>query len=280
MTYSVPSSWYDGLYIDRCEEKKSARSFSLTHNFYRAVLIVHGYAGYPGEMVSIARYLYSSFFDVYVPRLPGMGTSGEDFKASGLSDWLGVVDNALDELCLKYSEVYAFGHSMGCDLLALADNGRIKRAVMAAPAIKMKKPLNVRQLKELRKNNIVLDVPWQSDPEYNLSYDGAPEDDEYYGENYWSKLYPSQLLDLYDAMKKAQPLFDGNERYKILYGDQDALCSYSPTVLKNIVNKKKIKGGTHYLVYDKTRSAEQELLKESREFLDVRTPMGINIVTS
>lgn len=269
--YSVPSSWYYGLYRDRAEERRSSRSFTLSNNFYRAVLLVHGYAGYPGEMVSIAEYLYSAGFDCYVPRLPGMGTSGKDFSSSGLPDWLGLVENALSDLRLNYQKVYAVGHSMGCSLLALADGGSIDKAVMVAPPLRMKHPVRRALLKQLKMEGRIPSLPWQSDPSYHLHYDGAPCDDGYYGAQYWSHLYPAQMLDLYDAMSKAAPLFK-NPKYLNLYGSEDALCSYTPKVLGNFTNYKKIGKGTHYMPYDKAPEAEWEVLAESLKFLDERIP--------
>lgn len=271
MIYSVPSSWYYGLYRDRVGERRSSRSFTLSNNFYRAVLLVHGYAGYPGEMVSIAEYLYSAGFDCYVPRLPGMGTSGKDFSSSGLPDWLGLVENALSDLRLNYQKVYAVGHSMGCSLLALADGGSIDKAVMVAPPLRMKHPVRRALLKQLKMEGRIPSLPWQSDPSYHLHYDGAPCDDGYYGAQYWSHLYPAQMLDLYDAMSKAAPLFK-NPKYLNLYGSEDALCSYTPKVLGNFTNYKKIGKGTHYMPYDKAPEAEWEVLAESLKFLDERIP--------
>lgn len=272
MIYSVPTSWYYGLYRDKKSERSSGRSFTLSNNFYRAVLLVHGYAGYPGEMVSIADYLYSAGFDCYVPRLPGMGTSGEDFSNSGLSDWLGLVDNALSDLKMNYQKVYAVGHSMGCSLLALADSAIIDKAVMVAPPLKMKHPVKKTLLKELKADGRIPDVPWQSDPGFHLHYLGAPCDDEYYGAEYWSHLYPSQMLDLYDAMAKAAPLFK-RENYLNLYGSDDALCSYGPKVIENFTNYKKIAKGTHYMPYDRKESAEKQVLSETLKFLDEHPPM-------
>ena len=272
MIYSVPSSWYYGLYRDKARERRSGRSYTLSSNFYRAVLLVHGYAGYPGEMVSIAELLYSAGFDCYVPRLPGMGTSGEDFASSGLSDWLGLVENALSDLRLNYQKVYAVGHSMGASLLALADGGALDKAVMIAPPLKMKHPVRKSLLKELKKEHRILDLPWQTDPSYHLHYDGAPCDDEYYGAEYWSHLYPEQMLDLYDAMAKGAPLFK-NEKYLNLYGSEDALCSYTEKVLENFTNYKKIEKGTHYMPYDRSEDAERAVLSECLHFLDERPPL-------
>lgn len=277
MIYSVPSSWYYGLYRDKATERNSGRSFTLSNNFYRAVLLVHGYAGYPGEMVSIARYLYSSGYDCYVPRLPGMGTSGKDFEMSGLSDWLGLVENAIDDLKLNYQEVYAVGHSMGCSLIAIADkSNKLNKAVMVAPPLKMKHPLGRNFLKALKKEHKIPDVPWQGDPSYHLHYDGAPEDDEYYGREYWSHLYPVQMLDLYDAMEKARSLFR-KDNYLCLFGSSDALCSYGPTVLSNFTHYEKIKGGTHYLPYDRSEDAERTVLSRTLSFFGEKSDASASV---
>ena len=79
------------------------------------------------------------------------------------------------------------------------------------------------------------------------------------------------MLDLYDAMSKAAPLFK-NPKYMNLYGAEDALCSYTPKVLENFTNYKKIGKGTHYMPYDKAPEAEGEVLAESLKFLDERIP--------
>ncbi len=267
MIQSVPSAWYYSLYQDKTEARESAKSFTLSNDFMRACLLVHGYAGYPGELVSIANYLYTAGFDCYVPRLPGMGTSGEDFSKSGLSDWLSLVDNAITDLCLNYQEVYAVGHSMGCALIALADEGRLERAVMAAPAIKMKARISTRDLYKLKREKRILDLPWKSDASYRLHYENAPADDEYYGKEYWSHLYPSQMLDLYDLMERSRPAFS-SPRYKVLYGSKDEICSYTPALLKSMVNPVRIKDGTHYLYYDRSEISEMQAILETRNFLD------------
>ena len=181
---------------------------------------------------------------------------------------LGLVDNAIADLKLNYQNVYAVGHSMGCSLLALADrDNMLDKAVMIAPAVKMKHPLKKTLLKELKKEGRVLDIPWQSDPSYHLHYEGAPSDDEYYGVQYWSHLYPSQMLDLYNAMDKAAPLFK-KDSYLALYGKKDELCSYGPKSLEKFSNYYGIEEGTHYLPYDRSEAAERMVLSKTLSFLD------------
>ena len=48
-----------------------------------AVLLVHGYTGYPGELRSVADALYEAGHSVYAPRLPGHGTTRADFLQTG-----------------------------------------------------------------------------------------------------------------------------------------------------------------------------------------------------
>ena len=95
--YSIPQRWYGGLYHDRAEPCKAGRPFILAHSLRprRCILVVHGYTGYPGEVVRPARELYALGYDVYAPRLPGHGTSGADFVRTGMDDWLGLVLNAV-----------------------------------------------------------------------------------------------------------------------------------------------------------------------------------------
>ena len=92
-SFSVPSSWYDGLFKDNGNVVKASRPFTLLHKekSRKAVLLIHGFTGYPGEMVRPAEDLYLAGFDVFVPRLPGHGTTGKDFMKSGKEDWVGLL---------------------------------------------------------------------------------------------------------------------------------------------------------------------------------------------
>ena len=126
--------WYDGVYEDRKAPCRAGRSFTLQHKegSDTAVLLIHGYTGYPGELVRPAEDLYNLGFDIYAPRLPGHGTTGEDFAKTTRKDWVAVAVNAAKDLRSRYGTFYILGHSMGgaiaviaaiqsgCDRLALA----------------------------------------------------------------------------------------------------------------------------------------------------------------
>ena len=104
-----------------------------------AVLGIHGYGGYPGELALPAIRLHALGFTVYVPRLPGHGTSGSDFEKSSRKDWYRCVREAYMNLHADYDQVYVIGHSMGGILaLLLAFEFTIPRIILSAPAFKLK----------------------------------------------------------------------------------------------------------------------------------------------
>jgi carboxylesterase len=94
----------------------------------QAVLCIHGFGGYPGELALPARYLYEAGFDVPVPRLPGHGTSQKDFDRTDRFDWVGAACDGLADALKRYEHVHLLGHSMGggqscacSQLLSLSD---------------------------------------------------------------------------------------------------------------------------------------------------------------
>ena len=119
--YSVPNKWYKGLYKDQQPCRSAARPFSLIHEqpTKECWLLIHGYRGYPGELVRPAVDLYDAGFDVFVPRLPGHGTCGNDFIRSCGDDWIGVIRNGINDLKNRYDKVNLLGHSMGTSIAAV-----------------------------------------------------------------------------------------------------------------------------------------------------------------
>ena len=113
----------------------SARSIYLEGG-PKGVLILHGYASYPGEFRGLAETLHAEGFTVSVPRLPGHGTDRRDFLQSNRHDWLRkAVDSYLD-LTSTCESVYPAGLSMGGVLtLLLAAMFRPERVALMAPAV-------------------------------------------------------------------------------------------------------------------------------------------------
>ena len=63
---------------------KSALPLFLEGTNGKAVLVQHGFNGYPTEMYGLAHRLHDEGYTVVVPRLPGHATSLADFKKDKL----------------------------------------------------------------------------------------------------------------------------------------------------------------------------------------------------
>lgn len=267
--YSVDSSWYDGVYKDKNEPCVAARPFCLIHEEKsdRAILCIHGYTGYPGELVRPARDLYEAGFDIYAPRLPGHGTTGDDFLKVRYEDLIGVVVAAAKSLVEEYKEVSILGHSMGGGLVLIAADKvpEIKRVAVAGPGIvedKSKLPAKLPVMKAISLVKKRLPNKWQPDPEYVMYYENAPADDLYLGKEYWSWLYPKQLVALFKVM------IEGGKAVSRLSQDVLTISGGNDTVIGTasselIIRKGKgnnehlhLKNATHYMFYDKDKSEE------------------------
>ncbi len=119
----------------------SALPFSLGEG-PRAILLLHGFTGYPIDMRPLAQPLAEARFHVRVPRLPGHGSDGKDFQSSDWKDWLRRGIDEYLELASVYQPVYVAGLSMG-GLLAslLAARFSVEKTLLLAPAFQVTNPL-------------------------------------------------------------------------------------------------------------------------------------------
>ena len=273
INYIVPDCWYEGVYKDKASIINAARSFTIENNNRRSVLLIHGYAGYPGELIRPAVDIAKHGFDVFCPRLPGMGTSGKDFLSSTKNDWLKTVCNVITDLKSRYSSVSIVSHSMGT-LLALiaASKFDIDKVVLAAPAFNMPQ-LKRGQIKLVSFFKKDISIPWQSDSRYKLYYENAPCDDPLLGKEYWSHLYPKRLLDLDDLKNKALKLDNIKSKVLILECQNDKVTD--PKACKEYLNNHKgidvsiieIKNATHFVYYDIDKEAEERGVNATLDFL-------------
>lgn len=274
--------WYDGVYRDEKKEVKAARSFELVHENKsdKAVLIIHGYSGYPGENVRPARDLYSEGFDVFVPRLPGHGTSGKDFLKSKASDWIKVVENATRDLLSRYKSLDLIGHSMGAGLVVIAAKKfpEVHKVVLAAPAMTdtpwhLPTPPFIVNFVSLFLRKWPL--KWASDPEYVMYYEDAPADDLYLGEEYWRWLYPKMIKNLYKVMMQGGKDVQDLEMPLLTIACGRDQVTGGTRISDFIIRDKKkgykeeylVKNATHYLFYDKDKEAEEEAIRKIVDFL-------------
>lgn len=101
----------------------------------RAILLIHGWTGWPGRLAPLAHRLHEAGFTVVVPRLPGHGTNMHDMLQTDAEIWLRcAVDEYLD-LAARHETVGVAGTSMGAILAAMvAARFNVPRAALLAPA--------------------------------------------------------------------------------------------------------------------------------------------------
>ncbi|WP_159438704.1 alpha/beta hydrolase [Alkalispirochaeta americana] len=159
----------------------------------RAVLVLHGFTGYVGEIRFLAEHLHQAGFSVLAPRLPGHGTNSRDFRASGGNDWWRASVDAYLDVASRYDQVMVVGLSMGGVLSALlAAQFPLARAALLAPALEIAHPL-VPLTPFLRHL-----VPPLRKPEKEPSED--PER-EYLAREYWNWQWPRETSELYRLVK-------------------------------------------------------------------------------
>ncbi len=101
-----------------------------------AILAVHGYNGYPQDLLYAGEMLNRQGFTVLIPRLPGHGTNASDFHETDYQDWLRHTADCYFNLKAEYDTVHLLGFSMGGLLtLLLASRFNIERMALISPAI-------------------------------------------------------------------------------------------------------------------------------------------------
>src|SRR5215471_14131144 len=85
-------------------------------------LLCHGFTGSPQSLRPWAEYLAEAGLSVWLPRLPGHGTTWQDMARTRWEDWYAEVDRAFDELRARSDQIFVMGLSMGgCLALRLAE---------------------------------------------------------------------------------------------------------------------------------------------------------------
>lgn len=95
--------------------------FHLDGGHGKAVLLIHGMTGAPGEMKFLAKRLHKRGFSVASPLLAGHGVDEALLLKTRWRDWLGSVRSAFEQLKVDHDEVHVAGICVGGALgLALA----------------------------------------------------------------------------------------------------------------------------------------------------------------
>jgi carboxylesterase len=166
-----------------------------------AILALHGYNGYPHDLLYVGKELNRQGFTVSIPRLPGHGTNASDFHETNCQDWLRHVSDCYFNLKAEYDTVHLLGFSMGGLLtLLLASRFKIERMAMISPAI-----IN-------RRWTIKLTPFWKyfvKKQKRDWSDESTDPDRTFLAQEYWRWHYikmAAELLQLQKLTKKKMPL--------------------------------------------------------------------------
>ncbi|MCX7029836.1 MAG: alpha/beta fold hydrolase [Spirochaetes bacterium] len=152
-----------------------------------AVLVIHGFTGWPGELAFLGDRLAERGLAVSIPRLPGHGTNSRDFMETGWRDWLRAATDAYLELASVHRRVHVVGFSMG-GLLAIILAARLPvgRVALVAPAVRVNNPLL--PFVPL----LALFAPRMRWPYVRPHGSVSPEDEEVLAREYWSWRFGGQ----------------------------------------------------------------------------------------
>ncbi|MGD1823081.1 MAG: alpha/beta hydrolase [Pleomorphochaeta sp.] len=216
-----------------------------------AILALHGFQGYPGEMIYPGLALYNSNFDVYCPRYPGHGVTKEAFLNTDANDWINVARTSLGYLKKEYREVYVIGHSMGGLITSIVANEfDVKKIALISPAFYIKGFSHFKLLTIKIFKNGEITQPWQTDKSFWGICERDEGDDEYLGENYWSKINAQQINQLNIIRKKALNAISKSSSETIcILGDKDLAIDVEKVneLMKHKGNKTILLKGVNHL---------------------------------
>lgn len=169
-----------------------------------AVLGLHGFMGYPGELFYPAEKLAEAGFTVSVPRLPGHGTCGEDFNKSNGEQWLRAAIDAYLDLKVHHDKIHLMGHSMGGILaILLGSIFPVEKMVLMAPAVKLTMPIFLTEPLSLVIDKVPNRPKWEQDSNIVFLDERDEDDDLYMGQEYWTWSYFKRLADLSRLSRKS-----------------------------------------------------------------------------
>ncbi len=257
--------------------RKCAQPISLVHepSSQYAVIGFHGFSGYPGELALIAKLLYESGYDVFVPRYPGHGTDGEDFASTDASMWFESAKAQYEAIQGTYKSISVVGHSMG-GLIALkiASLYEIKSMVLYAPALLLKKKIPINLFSFLSFFSKRKAVAWERDSRFPFFDERDEDDDQFLGKEYWSYLYYKQIVELEKLRKEVLQLIGSvDSRILVFTGGEDETVDQRVGELLTNGTKGEanrwihLPKATHLIPYDKDEVSRELAMSESIIFL-------------
>jgi carboxylesterase len=93
--------------------RPGAEPFRFSAGSDVACIVVHGWAGSPSELRPLGRHLASLGVTAIGVRLPGHGTSVQDFARATWRDWQTTVARAFEDARTDFGQVFLCGFSLG-----------------------------------------------------------------------------------------------------------------------------------------------------------------------
>ncbi len=126
------------------ETHPNAKPIILNGKNTEAFLLIHGYTGSPTDFNGLSQFLYEKRnASVYVPLLPGHGTTVEDLRGMTHNDFIVSVEETLKDLLSRYDRVILGGHSFGGQMaLLLASRFPVHGVFVTAAPVRIAFPLS------------------------------------------------------------------------------------------------------------------------------------------
>lgn len=100
-----------------CFDEKTRPVSLTTPGNKKAVILVHGFPSSPSAYAKAGQLYFQTGYDVFIPLLPGFGTSPDEFVKTNFSQWFDYLCRFYEEKRAAYPKLFLNGTSMGGSLV-------------------------------------------------------------------------------------------------------------------------------------------------------------------
>ena len=100
-----------------CFDEKTRPVSLTTPGNKKAVILVHGFPSSPSAYAKAGQLYFQAGYDVFIPLLPGFGTSPDEFVKTNFSQWFDYLCRFYEEKRAAYPKLFLNGTSMGGSLV-------------------------------------------------------------------------------------------------------------------------------------------------------------------